>query len=79
MHRRRWRLARAARGGALVGGEARLEEVAHFVRMQMDLVADNRRRAAADKRAAARRARQPPPAPAHPATKIDPLALPRVG
>jgi len=61
------------------GGEARLEEVANFVRMQMDLVADNRRRAAADKRAAARRARQPPPAPAHPATKIDPLALPRVG
>jgi hypothetical protein len=45
----------------------------------MDLVADNRRRAAADKRAAARRARQPPPLPVHPAAKIDPLALPRVG
>jgi len=61
------------------GGEARLEEVANFVRMQMDLVADNRRRAAADKRAAARRARQPPPPPVHPAAKIDPMALPRAG
>ena len=64
---------------AWLGGEARVEEVANFVRMQMDLVADNRRRAAADKRAAARRARQPPPPPVHPAAKIDPMALPRAG
>jgi hypothetical protein len=64
---------------AWFGGEAHLEEVANFVRMQMDVVADNRRRAAADKRAAVRRARQAPPPPVHPATKIDPQALPRVG
>lgn len=59
------------------GGERRLEDIANFVRLQMDLVADNRRRAAADKRAAVRRARQPPPPPLHPSAKIDPRALPR--
>lgn len=63
------------RTGALFGGAAALEKLAHFVRLQMDLVADNRRRAAADKRAALRRAMQPM-APAHPATKLDPSALP---
>jgi hypothetical protein len=59
------------------GGERRLEDVAGFIRLQMDVVADNRRRAAADKRAAARRAHQAPPSPLHPTARIDPLALPR--
>ncbi|MBA3623536.1 MAG: hypothetical protein H0W48_03590 [Methylibium sp.] len=64
------------RTGALLGGEGRVEDLANFVRLQMDVVADNRRRAAADKRAALRRALHPM-APAHPATKLDPSALPR--
>lgn len=63
------------RTGALFGGDAEIERFANFVRLQMDVVADNRRRAAADKRAALRRAMQPM-APAHPATKLDSSALP---
>ena len=66
------------RTGVWFGGLARVEDLANFVRLQMDMVADNRRRAAADKRAAARRALQPVE-PAHPATKIDPLAVHRGG
>lgn len=64
------------RTGASLGGEGRVEDLANFVRLQMDVVADNRRRAAADKRAALRRALHPLE-PAHPATKLDPSALPR--
>lgn len=45
--------------GGLFGGEADVETLANFVRMQMDVVADNRRRAVADKRSAARQARLP--------------------
>lgn len=63
------------RNGALFGGDTEVERLANFVRLQMDMVADNRRRAAADKRAALRRAMQPM-APAHPATKLDGSALP---
>ena len=47
------------RTGVLFGGEAQVEDFANFVRMQMDVVADNRRRAVADKRSAARQARLP--------------------
>lgn len=47
------------RTGALFGGEAGVETLANFIRMQMDVVADNRRRAVADKRSAARQARLP--------------------
>lgn len=64
------------RTGAAFGGEGKVEDVANFVRLQMDMVADNRRRAAADKRVALRRALHPMD-PAHPATKLDPSALPR--
>lgn len=64
------------RTATLFGGDAEVERFANFVRLQMDVVADNRRRAAADKRAALRRAMQPTMAPAHPATKLDPSALP---
>jgi len=64
------------RTGASLGGEGSVEDLANFVRLQMDVVADNRRRAAADKRAALRRALHPME-PAHPATKLDPSALPR--
>ena len=70
------KVVKLPRTGALFGGEARADALAEFVRLQIDQVADNRRRAAADKRAAARRALQPPPPPVHPATRIDPLALP---
>ncbi len=63
------------RTGTLFGGEADVERLANFVRMQMDVVADNRRRAAADKRSAARRAMLQQE-PAHPATKVNPGALP---
>jgi hypothetical protein len=63
------------RTGASLGGEGKVEDLANFVRLQMDVVADNRRRAAADKRAALRRALHPME-PAHPATKVDPSALP---
>lgn len=66
------------RTGTLFGGEAEVERLANFVRMQMDVVADNRRRAAADKRSAARRALLPQ-MPMHPASKLDPLALNRGG
>ena len=66
------------RTGALFGGEAEIERLANFVRMQMDVVADNRRRAAADKRSAARRAMLEP-VPVHPSNRIDPLALNRGG
>ncbi|WP_428421553.1 hypothetical protein [Methylibium sp.] len=66
------------RTGALFGGEAEVERLANFVRMQMDVVADNRRRAAADKRSEARRALLPQ-MPMHPASKLDPLALNRGG
>ncbi len=65
------------RTGVYFGGATRVENFANFVRLQIDVVADNRRRSAADKRAAARHALQAPPPPAHPATKLDPLALPR--
>lgn len=64
------------RTGAWFGGDDAVENLANFVRLQMDVVADNRRRAVADKRAALRRAMRPV-APAHPATKLDPSALPR--
>jgi hypothetical protein len=67
------------RTGSLFGGEAKVEDFANFIRLQMDVVADNRRRAAADKRSAARRALAEPLPPAHPATKIDPDALPHGG
>ena len=62
------------RTGTLFGGEAAIEGFANFVRMQMDVVADNRRRAAAEKRAAKRQGMELPPV--HPATRIDPQALP---
>jgi hypothetical protein len=67
------------RTGTLFGGEAQIEDFANFLRMQMDVVADNRRRAAAEKRAAKRQAMELPPA--HPATRLDHQALPtlRVG
>lgn len=53
------------RTGGLFGGETEVETLANFIRMQMDVVADNRRRAVADKRSAARQARMPrrPPLP----------------
>lgn len=62
------------RSGTLFGGTAELEQFANFVRMQMDVVADNRRRAAAEKRAARRQAMELPPA--HPSTRLDHQALP---
>jgi hypothetical protein len=62
------------RTGTLFGGEAQIEDFANFLRMQMDVVADNRRRAAAEKRAAKRQAMELPPA--HPATRLDHQALP---
>lgn len=62
--------------GSLFGGARSVQQLADFVRLQVNLVADNRRRAAADKRAEARRAMQPPPPPMHPAAKVDPGALP---
>jgi hypothetical protein len=62
------------RTGTLFGGEAQTEDFANFLRMQMDVVADNRRRAAAEKRAAKRHAMKLPPA--HPATRLDHQALP---
>lgn len=55
------------RTGGLFGGNTEVETLANFIRMQMDVVADNRRRAAADKRAAARQARLPQRAPLQPA------------
>lgn len=64
--------------GGWFGGEERVENVANFIRLQMDVVADNRRRAVADKRAARRRAMQPME-PVHPAAKVNPNALPRMG
>lgn len=66
------------RTGSALGGEEKVENLANFVRLQMDVVADNRRRAVADKRAALRRAmRQVEPS--HPAGKLDASALPRGG
>lgn len=62
------------RTGTLFGGEPAIEDFANFIRMQMDVVADNRRRSAAEKRAAKRQAMALPPA--HPATRLDHQALP---
>ncbi|HSV68594.1 MAG TPA: hypothetical protein VLI72_00670 [Methylibium sp.] len=62
------------RTGTLFGGDAGIEDFANFIRMQMDVVADNRRRAAAEKRALKRQAMELPPA--HPATRLDHQALP---
>lgn len=64
------------RTASALGGERRVEDLANFVRLQMDVVADNRRRAVADKRAAMRRAMRQA-APAHPAAQLDASALPR--
>lgn len=67
---------RLPRTGAWLGGEAQIENLANFVRLQIEVVADNRRRAAADKRSEARRAALPVE-PMHPSTKVDPLAINR--
>lgn len=66
------------RTGAWLGGEKQVENLANFVRMQIEVVADTRRRAAAEKRSEARRAAVPME-PVHPAQKIDPLAINRGG
>lgn len=46
---------------AVIGGLERVENVANFVRLQMQMVEDTRKRVAAEKRAEARRAGKPSP------------------
>lgn len=46
---------------AVIGGLERVENLANFVRLQMQMVEDTRKRVAAEKRAEARRAGKPPP------------------
>ncbi|MGA0612220.1 hypothetical protein [Caldimonas sp. KR1-144] len=57
------------RTGTWFGGLTRVENLANFVRMQIDIVSDTRKRVAADKRRAAKRAVQESLRPVHPAAR----------
>jgi hypothetical protein len=67
------------RTGTLFGGLDRVEDVANFVRTQLDIVNDMRRRAVAEKRLAARRAMRDAPSPVHPSAKTQAFSLPPSG
>jgi len=57
------------RTGTWLGGLARVENFASFVRMQVDIVSDTRKRVAADKRRSARRAVRETLQPVHPSAR----------
>lgn len=64
------------RTGVWFGGLTRVENLASFVRMQIDIVSDTRKRVAADKRRAAKRAVRETLQPVHPAARPQSLPLP---